>query len=766
MSARALAPLKTLMFRFTFRRRHVGVYASALLAFFIPRVAADPLSRRTDIDFFRDVPSRNLKGFASRSDGRLVAGPALTELPGPRSADILWCLAPGADATHWLIGSGPEGRIFEATLETNASKASTREVVKLDESHVFALARLADGSLLAGTSPRGALCLVRDGKQTARLALPVDSIFDVLVLDDQTALIATGNPARIYRLDLPKFSAGGITAEKITDAKALAARGVTVFGEIRDRNARRIVRLADGRIAAGSSPKGNVYVFPRDGGSPVFLQENRDAEVTDLLPQADGGLYASIVFSGATGEARLTPPKGSKDNKDSDSLPASPPEKFAGRSSLYWFPPSGFPELLTSRSGIAFYRLAKHGDTIVVAAGELGELIGYDLKARYSLTFSGSISSQLNSVVPIPPAEGKSGEAEKFLLLRNNATGLAVLDFKAAAPREAETRRLDLSSPALLGALRFNRLRDIAGDQLTLEAKASSGSDEVEGWTPWTTLKPADGAWQTDGLRGRYVKLRLRSAAAASSLQIDKGTLFSLPQNHRPLLQDFRVLSPNFSLLIQPENPAPAVVSLNQVIQKEDERPRRSNLLNSQVVPTPGMQVVLWTITDADGDNLAATFSLRREGDPTWTDIVVNTRDAYAQFDTAHLPDGVYFTRLVANEIEPRPAGERLSATFETDDLVVDHQRPDLLECTAKRVGEKVVITVHGRDSLSLLDGIEVLFNNGAHETLEQPVDGIRDGREETFVMEIPQSRVATANSVEVTLYDLAGNGSTKRLNW
>lgn len=754
------------MFRSTLRRHRLGLLASALLVCLLPRLSADTLSRRTEIDFFRDVPSRNLKGFASRSDGRLVAGPALTELAGPASADILWCLAPGVDAAHWLIGSGPEGRVFETTLEADASKATTREVIKLDESHVFALARLADGSILAGTSPRGALCLVREGKQIARLALPVDSIFDVLLLDDKTALVATGNPARIYRVDLAKFSSGGVTAEKIADVKTLAARGVTTFGEIRDRNARRIVRLADGRIAAGSSPKGNVYAFPRDGGTPVFLQENRDAEVTDLLPQADGGLYASVVFAGTTGESRLTPAKKEKDGKEPDSPTASPPEKFGGRSSLYWFPPNGFPELLTSRSGIAFYRLAKHGDTVVVAAGELGELIGYDLKARYSLTFSGSISSQLNGILPIPATAGKSGESGKFLLLRNNAAGLAVLDFKASAPREAETRRLDLSSPALLGALRFNRLRDVAGEQLAIEARTSSGTDEVEGWTPWAPLKPADGAWQTEGMRGRYVKLRLRSTVATSSLQIDKGTLFSLPQNHRPVLQDFRVLSPNFSLVIQPETPPPAVVSLSQIVQKEEDRPRRSNLLSSQVIPAPGMQVVLWTITDADSDNLAATFSLRREGDAAWTDIVVNTRDAFAQFDTAHLPDGIYFTRLVATEIEPRPAGERLSATFETDDLVIDHQRPDLLECTAKRVGDKVVITVHGRDALSLLDGIEVQFNNGVHETLEQPVDGIRDGREETFVMEIPQARVATANSVEVTLYDTAGNGSTKRLSW
>jgi hypothetical protein len=720
---------------------------------------AEPLSKRTEIDFFRDVPSRNLKGFASRSDGRLVAGPTLTELPGPETADILWSLAPGADAQHWLIGTGPDGRIFETTLSPDAAKATTREFAKLDESHVFALARLPDGSVLAGTSPRGALCLVRDGKQIARVALPADSIFDLLLVDERTVLVATGNPARIYRVDLPKFSAGGITAEKISDPKLLADRGITLFGEVRDRNVRRLARLGDGRVAAGSSPKGNIYAFPREGGAPVFLQENRDAEVTDLLPQPDGGLYATIVFAGNAGDSRV-----SSTRRDTDTA-ASSADRFAGRSSLYWFPPDGFPELLTSRNGVAYYRLARQGDVLVIGGGEQGDLLGYDLKARYSLTFSGSVSSQLNALLPIPPGAG-NGSSGKFLLLRNNAAGLAVLDFNATSVREAETRRLDLNSPSLLGALRFNRLRNIAGEQLSVEARVSSGTDEVEGWTPWSALRPADAAWQTDNLRGRYVKLRVRSTSKASDLEIDRASLFSLPQNHRPVLQEFRVLSPNFSLIVSPEPPAPAVTSLSQVIQKDEDRPRRSTLLGSQVVPNPGMQVVLWTVADADNDNVIATFSLRREGETAWTDLAINTRDTYAQFDTSHLPDGIYFTRLVVTETDPRPPAERLSATFETDDLVIDHQRPELLECSAKRTSDKVVLTVHGRDNLSLLEGIEVLFNNGVHETLEQPVDGIRDGREETFLMELPFSRVANANSVEITLYDTAGNGATKRLTW
>jgi hypothetical protein len=126
----------------------------------------------------------------------------------------------------------------------------------------------------------------------------------------------------------------------------------------------------------------------------------------------------------------------------------------------------------------------------------------------------------------------------------------------------------------------------------------------------------------------------------------------------------------------------------------------------------------------------------------------------------------VYFTRLVVTEQAPRPEADRLTTTFETDDLIVDRTPPEILEGTAKRNGNSLVVTVHGRDALSLLDNVEFNFNNGVRETVEQPVDGILDGREESFALEIPLSRVGEATSVEVILYDACGNSSARRLTW
>jgi hypothetical protein len=754
---------------------------------------AEPLSKKTDIDFYRDVLSRNLHGLATRSDGRLVTGPVLTDLSGQAPSELLWCLEPGP-AGKWIVGGGPGGRVMEVTPDFAAGTFTSRDLARIPDVQVYALKALADGSVLAGTSPSGGLYLVRNGKIAARTGLPVDSIFDILLRDGgKTALVATGNPGRVYKVELAKFAAAGVSGDRISDTTALASRGVALFGEVSDRNLRRIARLADGKIAAGSAPKGNIYLFGADGGAPYIAEENHDAEVTDLLADPQGGYFAAIVFSGgeihpvqasiqlvgAVDSSMGVVPGAPTPNPGPGPTPApnaaaakvkentveilnstTPVEKFPGRSTLQWFSPEGFPETLVSRSGLAFYRMCRMGDILVVSGGELGEMLGFDLTNRYSLTYAGSASAQVNALEAVPGSPGK------YFAIRNNAPGFTLVDFNAASPRTAETKRVDLGGPGRLGALRFNRTRDIDTAHMAISVRTTNSSGETDGWSPWLPMADNDG-WRASPPTGRFAEFKLTlPAATPPTLELDRAALYYLTQNHRPQLQDFRVLSPNFSIIVPPEMPAPVVTTVGQLIQasEHDTDRRRSGFLGSQIVSAPGARVIFWVVSAPDGDNLAYTFSIRHEGDPSWTDISVDSAESYVQFDTLHLQEGTWFTRLVAKETAPRPEAERLSVTFETDDMVVDHTPPVIEEASVRRDTGKLVVTLRGRDALSLLDSAEFTFNNGAHQVVEQPADGILDGREETFVLEIPLAQVAGATSVEVSLYDSAGNGATRRL--
>jgi len=763
-------------------------------------LAAEPVSHPQGIDFFRDVPSRNLSGLVARSDGMLVAGPRLRSLEGNLPAELLWCLRPLSTPGAWVAGAGPDGRVLALTVDAAAGTFSAKELLRLPDTQVFCLAVLPNGDLLAGTSPHGLLVLVREGKVLAQLALPADSLLDILVLSPGQALVATGNPGRIYQVDLARFAASGVGPDKPA-ASELEARGVSLFGEVRDRNLRRLAVLPGQGVVAGSSPKGNLYLFPEKGGAPRLLMENRETEVTDLLVQPDGTLYAALVGSGMPGEQRIQrgqpiqPPVpqalmnqnapggggGGQGNNQAQQqqnaqqpvdLPqTTPPEKFGGRSVLVCVPPGGFPELVASRMGLSVYRLARHGDWILMAGGEQGDLFGYDTVSRMSLSFPGSASAQLNDLVPVP------GAPEQLLVLRNNLPGLSLLDFSDRSERHAETRRIELPAPSRLGAVRIPRVDGVAPKDLKLELRASSGSEDAEGWSSWQPLEgrelsgEANFGWSaSNALQGRFVRLRLTlPAGVGSEACVDKAELHVAAQNRRPVLNEFRMLNSGFEIVPAPEQPAQLIVSLGQVIsqaQAGENQPdrRKAAFMASQVAPSPGTQEFFWNVSDPDGDNLVVNFSIRRRGEAAWTDVLVNSRESHARIDTGRLAEGLYLTRLQVSEDAPRAAAERLSSVFPTEDFVVDHTAPVLQSATTAVEGANLVVTVEGEDALSLLGGVVLAFNNGQEIPSEHAADGLCDQRHERFRVEIPRELVASATAVEVQLYDAAGNRSSRLL--
>lgn len=719
---------------------------------------ADPFTKEQDIDFGRDVASRNLKGLAARSDGRLLPGPVFTDLTGPRIGDILWNLKP-AGPNRFVVGTSPEGKVQEIAFDPKNDSYTIREIADVDETHAISVLPLPAGMLLVGTSPTAALYLVKDGQTLARVPLPADSVFDLLGLPDGSVLAATGNPGKIYRIDLTKLAAAGLIEGKVGNDTLLADRGVAVFGEIRDRNVRRLARLNDGHIVAGSSPKGNLYRFAPTGGDPVFLQENRDAEVVDLLPGEDGGFHAALVFTpGDVLRLAAKPPE----NKDDTRADREPKPVFAGRSTVVRFPADGFPETIMGKAAVSFYRLARHGEWLLLTAGEQGDAFGYDPEARRSLVFAGSASAQLNDIASLDDG--------RFLLLRNNAPGLALLSFSPPPERSLETKRLDLGQPADLGALRFPRLRDIAAADLRVEASTNFGSDELEGWSPWTVLTRRDEGFAAEGLRGRHVRYRLTLPGPADGFQIDKAVQYYRPQNRRPSLTDFRVFPANQGIVPSPEPAVNVVSTLGQLLfpnqrdGKEDSPLQRRAFLNSQVIPQAGVQAVYWNVSDPDGDTLAYTFSIRPDGPGEWLDLAVQTSESYVQFETGGMPEGSYLTRLTVAEQAPRPAGQRLTYTFETDNLLVDRTPPAITGTTISREDGFLHVTVVGRDALALLEGAEFVLNNGVRTLVMHPVDGLLDGREESFRAEFLATRAAGATSVEIILYDHTGNASSTRL--
>ncbi|MCC5022614.1 MAG: hypothetical protein J6386_07355 [Candidatus Synoicihabitans palmerolidicus] len=261
-----------------------------------------------------------------------------------------------------------------------------------------------------GTSPDGRIHILdKTGAVVTSVDLPVDSVLDLLPLEhEKTFLVATRNPGRIYRIDLTALLASQPDSD--TSNKPIwSERGVSEFGAIRDRNVRNLALAPNGSILAGSSPSGNLYQFPAQGGSPTILVDQDRGEVTDIYVAPSGDVY--VVESGSAAKNRIInttnlSPEKNEDEKDASKpaptiMEAATPDAFQGRSSLLVLPSDGgLPETVASRANLAIYRIVPFENVLLLPGGDDGELVDYDPVARRSLTFPGSDSVQLTDLRP------------------------------------------------------------------------------------------------------------------------------------------------------------------------------------------------------------------------------------------------------------------------------------------------------------------------------------------------------------------------------
>ncbi|MBT5900970.1 MAG: hypothetical protein HOH58_02545 [Opitutaceae bacterium] len=754
--------------------RILGIALFLLAYAFTSAAPAATFSKRNNINFYREVPSRNLSGLAIRSDGRIVVGPELSPLAGNPVADLWWDIESSA-SDKWLVGTGPVGEVLEINVDVINKTFSATTWAESDANHVFVLKRLNKKWVVGGTAPNAVLMVWGStGTLQTSVGLPADSILDILTNEaGSTIWVSTGNPGRIYRVDLKQLV-------NSSEDDSLMDRGVELWGKVRDRNIRSLAWNANGRILAGSSPSGNLYEFPESGGDPIILMDQESGEISDIHLSDSGDIYAINITAKETATRRVTrsvnvtPPTESAEKKapseassPAPSIMGAPPvEIFSGRSSLIKIPGGrGLPELVSSRNNLAMYQIIPYNNWLLLPGGDDGEFAGYAPQERRAISFAGSNSAQILEITPLETGT-------KYLALTNNPVGLSLLDFSSSAVRHATTKRINLQTPSEIGALRFNRIRHFSPEDLTVKMRANRGRDLTEGWTPWTDALQRHDGWLAPGLTGQYLQVKIQLPPDLDpAAELDQAEVHFLPQNRRPVLQSFRLISPNFGLSARSNggNANPSL-TLGQVIgttpppTKPPAERKRQDLLASQVIPQPGAQIALWTVADPDSDNLTATFSIRREGESAWTDLAVDSQAGWIQFDRTTLDEGTYFTRLVLSEQAPRPIAQRRAVTFHTDDLVIDLTPPAIEAVQIATLESGLTVTISGSDTVSLLSGVKLVFNNGHVVALTHPIDGILDSPVESFSTEIRPDDLAAATSIEVYLEDVAGNTATKRV--
>jgi hypothetical protein len=217
---------------------------------------------------------------------------------------------------------------FHNVVATNLGDLKLSRAVKLileqDEriSAVHALAEAPDGTIYAGTGPRGVLLQIKDGVVSTAATLADEvNILSVLVDPQGRVLIGTGGEhGRVLRIDKPGeepkqiFAADGVqyiwALKQSDDGSLYAATGpngqlfeLTTDGKgevILDSNENNILSLAidKGMIYAGTDPNGLVYRIDRKTKEFFVLYDAAETEVSALALDRTGNLYAGTAQAG------------------------------------------------------------------------------------------------------------------------------------------------------------------------------------------------------------------------------------------------------------------------------------------------------------------------------------------------------------------------------------------------------------------------------------------------------------------------------------
>jgi len=276
---------------------------------------------------------------------------------------ILAPLALGVGTSNWSQTSEAEWKSgqFDNVVATNLGDLKLSRAVKTlleqDEevSSVNCLAEGKDGSIYAGTGPKGVLLRTR-GDDVSKMASIEGATAILSLCVDKTGglLIGTGGEAgRVLRLEHPDkegekpvelFKADGVQyvwqIVQTADGTIYAATGPTgklyeikpdgtqkVLLDTNENNLTAVISNGKDLLYVGSDPNGLIYRVNRKTGESFVLYDAAEAEISALALDAQGNLYA------ATAEAKDEgpPPPGEAGGADQGGPPKA--ARLACRSS-------------------------------------------------------------------------------------------------------------------------------------------------------------------------------------------------------------------------------------------------------------------------------------------------------------------------------------------------------------------------------------------------------------------------------------------------
>ena len=727
--------------------RHFLEFVSAsLLCFLISSPVSAEHTRRWRQSNYEDFLKGTPRGVAVRSDGRLELAPKFTLL-ADADASYLFSVRLDPKGILYAAGGSP-AKVFR--FDSGAKPA-----VAFDSSDLSAQAIAFDakGTLYVGTSPDGKVYKVSAaGEKSVFFDPKTKYIWDLAFGPDGTLYVATGDKGQLF-------------------AVAPDGKG-ELFYSSDEAHIRVLAFDANKNVIAGTEPSGRILRISRPAGQAAgksskagagpaegfVVYETSKREVTSLAVAPDGNIYASAIGekprAGVPAPTTIiATPQGTTSISTggiagATQLPGQVQPPFLPfpslvSSSIYRISPDGAPEeLWTSREDVVYALGLASDGRLLAGTGNNGALLAIDGRGVFAhLAKAGS--SQITGIV--------GNSSGKIFLCTSNPGKVFSLGPEYEGEGTFESHSFDAQLFSQWGRIEWwsppaSNTKEAAsssaahGNEPRIEFFVRSGNtdDPDKEWSRWFGPYTKSGS-ATEAPPARFAQWKTVIHDGRPGDGVDWVSLAYLPRNVAPVIDAIAIQEPG----VRTQNP-PAVAAgqPTTVTLKMPTAPSTTGVTITQTTTTThfepppqgfaqkGYRTLLWAAHDDNEDELQFAVYYRGENEKGWKLLKDKLDQKYYSFDTATLPDGGYYLKVVASDSPSNPSAAALSAERESERFEVDNTPPLVEDLRVGAASGKMAgghaVSFTARDAISAIDHAQYSLD-GADWVLVVPASGISD---------------------------------------
>ena len=676
--------------------------AAALVVTASPCLAVSPIVWRTGGN---DWQALDRDSVGVTSDGNIRLARAIEPVKDV-DANVIWALLRDGDGV--LAATGDSGKLYR--IEKNGT---VNEVGKVLEPEITALGRDANGKILAGASPDGAVYRL-GGKGLTQVAdTPENYIWGFAPDGKGGTLVLTGNSGKVYRMN------GKGELSVMADLGTTHVTGIAPFEK--------------GFVVTTDTP-GRLVGLSADGQTRV-LYDGDDPELRSPVVTQGGVIYFVSNPTAGSGHVLRRDPTGAVEP--------------------VWNVPAGFA-----------YAMVQGGPNVlwVTTGGEKGPGTLVRLVTESPVTWVESVKVVDNQVLTLY-IEGN----EVGYIGTGGSGHLYRLPKEGSFPGRATSTVRDAGGPARWGALTLEP--PPRGDEVSVETRSGETKEPGATWSPWQNVVFTADRGPIASPSGRFLQWRITLHSPDAEVRSVEASY--LPANRGPQVESVQV-SDLGAPLMKPAGggpPGSLAQTLPGGVRVEFQMPPGRGEVEAQdedAAWARRYRSVSWNADDPNGDTLRYELDLRGLGERTWKPLKTEVMSSPWVWDSATVPDGWYEMKVNASDRIDNPAGKGLEANRVSDPFAVDNTPPRVFDL---RFGGGKISGV-AEDAASPLKRLELSLDGGAWQQIF-PEDGIVDLPRETFSVAVSALTDVTGRSLSpgdhvamLRAFDVAGNPGTARLEF